>query len=111
MITISKNAAKELYRMLNDDVALRHQVLRISVIGGGCSGLNYKLEFQDEKLINNDDKVFNSSDYILLIVDSKSYVYLKGLELDYHGGLNGRGFVFINPNAKTTCGCGNSFGV
>ncbi len=80
--------------------------LRVSVSGGGCSGLSYNLDFVPEG--SEKDKVFEQ-DGVKVVVDNKSYLYLNGLELDYSGGLNGKGFVFQNPNAKKSCGCGNSF--
>ncbi|MGE3260270.1 MAG: HesB/IscA family protein [Bacteriovoracia bacterium] len=81
-------------------------VLRVSVAGGGCSGLSYKLDFVDAP--TEKDRVFEK-DGVKVAVDPKSYLFLEGMELDYSGGLNGKGFVFNNPNAKKSCGCGNSF--
>ena len=81
--------------------------LRIGVVGGGCSGLSYKMEFDNKK-----DK-----DYILelgevkIFIDPKSAIYLKGITLEFQDGLQGKGFVFNNPNAKNTCGCGESFSI
>ena len=75
---------------------------------GGCSGLSYKLEF--DSTIKEGDQVFEDKG-IKIAVDKKSFLYLIGTELDYTGGLNGKGFVFINPNASRTCGCGESFSV
>ena len=82
--------------------------LRVGVKGGGCSGLTYILDLVDEPL--EGDKVLQEHG-MKLFVDRKSYVFLAGTVLEYSGGLNGKGFVFNNPNAKTTCGCGTSFGV
>ena len=82
--------------------------LRVGVKGGGCSGLTYVLDLVDEP--KEDDKVVEEHG-LKLYVDRKSYVFLAGTILEYSGGLNGKGFVFNNPNAKTTCGCGTSFGV
>ena len=81
---------------------------RVGVDGGGCSGLSYKLEF--DHTIKEGDQVFEDKG-IKIAVDKKSFLYLIGTELDYTGGLNGKGFVFINPNASRTCGCGESFSV
>lgn len=81
-------------------------VLRVSVTGGGCSGLSYKLDFVPAA--TEKDKVFEQEG-VKVVVDPKSYLYLDGMELDYSGGLNGKGFVFNNPNATKSCGCGNSF--
>ena len=82
--------------------------LRVAVKGGGCSGLTYVLELADEP--RDDEKVI-SEHGLQLYIPKKSYVFLAGTVLDYSGGLNGKGFVFSNPNAKTTCGCGTSFSV
>jgi len=82
--------------------------MRVSVKGGGCSGLTYVLDLVDEP--REDDKMIEEHG-LRLFVDRKSYVFLAGTTLEYAGGLNGKGFVFNNPNAKTTCGCGTSFGV
>jgi len=83
--------------------------LRVGVKGGGCSGLTYILEIVDDGPGEN-DKIVEEHD-IRLYVDKKSYIFLAGTVLEYSGGLNGKGFVFNNPNAKTTCGCGTSFSV
>ena len=82
--------------------------VRVGVKGGGCSGLLYTLSVQKEPDPN--DKVV-SNNGIKVFIDKKSYIYLAGMELDFSDGLNGKGFVFQNPNAKKSCGCGNSFSV
>ncbi len=82
--------------------------LRVGVKGGGCSGLSYSLGFDKEA--KETDKTITKED-VRLFIDPKSLFYLSGTELDYTDGLNGRGFVFNNPNAAKTCGCGSSFGV
>jgi iron-sulfur cluster assembly protein len=79
--------------------------LRLAVTGGGCSGLSYKIEFSELK---EKDNVLNFGN-VRVLIDPKSVIYLKGIVLDYKDGLNGKGFVFDNPNAKNTCGCGESF--
>lgn len=79
--------------------------LRLAVTGGGCSGLSYKIEFSAPK---DKDNVLEFNG-IKVLIDPKSVIYLKGIVLDYKDGLNGKGFVFDNPNAKNTCGCGESF--
>jgi iron-sulfur cluster assembly protein len=83
--------------------------LRVGVKGGGCSGLTYILEIVEDDP-SDTDKVIEENG-VKLYVDKKSYVFLAGTVLEYSGGLNGKGFVFNNPNAKTTCGCGTSFSV
>ncbi len=80
--------------------------VRVGVKSGGCSGLSYELDFDRSQKDN--DKVFEDND-VKLIVDKKSFLYLIGTTLEYSGGLNGKGFVFNNPNAQRTCGCGESF--
>ncbi len=82
--------------------------LRVGVKGGGCSGLTYVLGLVDE--FPEDDKIVEEHG-LKLGIDRKSYVFLAGTILEYSGGLNGKGFVFNNPNARTSCGCGTSFGV
>jgi iron-sulfur cluster assembly protein len=81
--------------------------LRLGVTGGGCSGLSYKIEFSTKK---EKDNIIDFGD-IKILIDPKSSIYLKGVELDFKDGLNGKGFVFNNPNANNTCGCGESFSV
>lgn len=81
--------------------------LRLGVSGGGCSGLSYKIEFSKK---NDKDNIIDFGD-IKIFIDPKSSIYLKGVELDFKDGLNGKGFVFSNPNASNTCGCGESFSV
>ena len=75
-------------------------------VGGGCSGFSYKMDFDGN--VGPHDKVFEFED-VKVTIDPKSYLYLQGVELDFDGGLGGKGFVYSNPNAKRTCGCGTSF--
>ena len=82
--------------------------IRVSVKGGGCSGLMYDLDFDDKIL--EDDKVYEDQG-VKIIVDKKSLFYLIGTTLDFSDGLNGKGFQFVNPNATRTCGCGESFSI
>ena len=82
--------------------------IRVGVEGGGCSGLTYKLEFDNQ--MRPDDKVFEDKG-MKIVCDKKSFLYLIGTELDFSDGLNGKGFQFNNPNASRTCGCGESFSV
>lgn len=81
--------------------------IRVGVVGGGCSGLSYKIEFSQQK---EKDNIVNFEG-VKLLIDPKSSIYLKGTILDFQDGLNGKGFVFNNPNAKNSCGCGESFSV
>ena len=80
--------------------------VRVGVKSGGCSGLSYELKFDNK--VDEADKVFEDN-AVRIIVDKKSFLYLVGTTLEYSGGLNGKGFVFNNPNAQRTCGCGESF--
>ena len=82
--------------------------VRVAVKGGGCSGMTYDLEITDKEL--ETDKIVEQHG-IKVMVDKKSYIYLVGTELEFSDGLNGKGFIFSNPNAKKTCGCGTSFSV
>jgi len=101
---IAKNKVIEL--MMDDGYDASKDFVRVGVKSGGCSGLSYELKFDKEQLEN--DKIFENNN-IKIIVDKKSFLYLVGTTLDYSGGLNGAGFVFKNPNANRTCGCGESF--
>jgi iron-sulfur cluster assembly protein len=107
MITITKPALEKLKRFRAEE-GKEGFALRIAVVGGGCSGLQYKLSF-DEKS-SPEDKVISFKD-LQLYIDPKSWPYLKGLKLDYDGSLNGAGFKYENPNAAKACGCGTSFNI
>ena len=106
MITLTKIAANKVSALL--ETRPDKLGLRVGVRGGGCSGFTYFLEFAEE--ITDRDRELESHG-IKLIVDSKSYLYLMGTEVDYHDNLNGAGFKFNNPSAKRTCGCGESFSI
>ena len=108
MITVSENAKQHALNLIKNENRSENTFIRVGVDGGGCSGLSYKLEFDDQ--FKEGDQVFEDKG-IKIAVDKKSFLYLIGTELDYTGGLNGKGFVFNNPNASRTCGCGESFGV
>lgn len=108
MITVSEAAKNKLISLMQESGFSADAYLRVGVEGGGCSGLSYKLDFDTEK--KPDDQMFEDKG-IKILVDKKSFLYLVGTELDYSGGLNGKGFQFINPNATRTCGCGESFAV
>lgn len=108
MITVSENAKEHAINLMRDENRPEGTFIRVGVEGGGCSGLSYKLEFDNQ--IKDGDQQFEDKG-IKIVVDRKSFLYLVGTELEYTGGLNGKGFVFNNPNATRTCGCGESFGV
>lgn len=107
MITVSDNAREKLLSLMKESGENVNYV-RVGVKSGGCSGLSYDLDL-DSKMLDT-DKLFEHNE-IKLLVDKKSYLYLVGTILNYSGGLNGKGFVFENPNASRTCGCGESFAV
>jgi len=107
-IKITEKAIKEVKTIMTENKMPETFGLRVGVKGGGCSGLTYTLNFDSQP--REGDTVIES-DNIKLFVDGKSLFYLTGTELDFTDGLNGKGFVFNNPNATKTCGCGESFGV
>ena len=107
MINVSNIAKQKVETlMIEDGFNPSTDFIRVGVKSGGCSGLSYELEF--DKTRKESDKLFENNG-VKIVVDSKSYLYLIGTTLDYSGGLNGNGFVFNNPNATRTCGCGESF--
>ncbi len=106
-IEVTAKAVLEIRRIQTSDPTATHSMLRVKVVGGGCSGMSYKLGFDNEP-VTASDKVF-VQDGVQVVCDSKSLLYLAGTVLDFTDGLNGTGFVFTNPNAKRTCGCGSSF--
>ncbi len=107
MIKVSETAKKKVVELMNEDgFNSTTDFVRVGVKSGGCSGLSYDLKF--DKIQQEDDKVFEDNG-VKIIVDKKSFLYLIGTTLEYSGGLNGAGFVFNNPNANRTCGCGESF--
>jgi len=108
MIKVRDNAKEQVAKLMKSDGADPNSFVRVGVEGGGCSGLMYKLDFDHE--LTEDDKVFEDNG-VKVVVDKKSFLYLVGTELDFSGGLNGKGFQFINPNANRTCGCGESFSI
>ena len=107
MIKVSDTASKRIVDMMKDDgFDAARDYVRVGVKSGGCSGLSYELKFDKE--IGESDKVFEDN-HIKIAVEKKSFLYLAGTILEFSGGLNGKGFVFNNPNASRTCGCGESF--
>lgn len=108
MITVSENAQKQVVNLIKNEGYASDSFIRVGVKSGGCSGLSYELTFDTE--LKPEDKVFEDNG-VKVVVDKKSILYLVGTTLDFQGGLNGKGFNFINPNASRTCGCGESFSV
>ncbi len=107
MINVTESAKNQALRLMQEEGKAGH-FIRVGVQGGGCSGLMYQLELDNED--KEGDKSFEDNG-IKIVVDKKSFLYLIGTTLDFSGGLNGKGFVFKNPNADRTCGCGESFSV
>ena len=108
-ITMSEKAANEVHRIMKDkNMDPAEVALRLGVKGGGCSGFSYLVEFDKEK--KEHDQEMTSQD-IRILCDMKSYLYLNNMEMDFQEDLMTRQFTFKNPNAKTSCGCGTSFGV
>lgn len=107
-IEITDKAVEHVNRFMEKEGA-QGRVLRVGVKGGGCSGLSYVLQFEGEERINPlMDEVFEK-DGVRVVVDKKSLFFLAGTTLDFEDGLMGKGFVFKNPNARQSCGCGESF--
>ena len=108
MVTVTDKAKDKIDHLVKDSGLDESYFLRVSVQGGGCSGLSYNLDFDNE--IKKGDQFFEDKG-VRLALDMKSFLYLAGTELDFSDGLNGKGFNFHNPNATRTCGCGESFSV
>jgi iron-sulfur cluster assembly protein len=107
IVVLSERAQHEVRAIFEREGMGREKGLRLSVVGGGCSGLSYEMDFSDQR--SNDTTI--SYDGFSVYLDPKSTIYLKGITLDFQDGLQGKGFVFSNPNATNTCGCGESFSV
>ncbi|MDH5476295.1 MAG: iron-sulfur cluster assembly accessory protein [Cyclobacteriaceae bacterium] len=108
MISVTEKAKDRIIELRKEDSMSENHNIRVSVKGGGCSGLMYDLDFDEE--IQEADEIFEDKG-VKILVDKKSMLYLLGTTLDFSDGLNGKGFQFINPNASRTCGCGESFSI
>jgi iron-sulfur cluster assembly protein len=108
VITVTESARNQILKILESESLDSTYFVRVLVKSGGCSGLKYDLDF--DNILNNDDIISESND-VKVVCDKKSVLYLIGTELDHSGGLNGKGFVFNNPQASRSCGCGESFSV
>lgn len=108
MVKVSEQARVKIIELKGKEGKTEKDGIRVSVEGGGCSGLMYDLQFDTEE--RTGDHIFEDNG-VKVFVDKKSLLYLLGTELDFSDGLNGKGFQFINPNASRTCGCGESFAV
>ncbi len=106
-VVFTESARQEIIRLTNDEGFDVTKKLRVGVKGGGCSGMTYVLDFDEVK---NSDQLFEL-DGFSFIMDKSHGIYLQGMEINWEGGLNSRGFTFKNPNASSTCGCGTSFAV
>ena len=106
VVTLTESA----FQQVRSEMEVKEDNLRLRVAGGGCSGMSYELLSEPSDQIQDIDTVIDHVDF-KVVIDQKSLIYLKGMELDYDGGLQGKGFVFRNPNATSTCGCGESFSV
>ena len=109
MIKVSDSARTKIVELMTEEgFNYQDDYVRVGVKSGGCSGLSYDLKFDRDQAEN--DKLFEDNN-VKIVVDKKSFLYLVGTTLEYSGGLNGKGFVFNNPNANRTCGCGESFSI
>ena len=108
MITVTDKAKTRIEEIMKDEQYDGNYFVRVAVESGGCSGLSYKLNFDNEE--KKGDQFFEDKG-VKICLDIKSFLYLAGTELDYSDGLDGKGFEFHNPNASRTCGCGESFAV
>jgi iron-sulfur cluster assembly protein len=106
VITVTESAKNQVLKILESESLDSNYFVRVAVKSGGCSGLKYDLDF--DNILNSDDVISESND-IKVVCDKKSVLYLIGTELDYSGGLNGKGFIFNNPQSSRVCGCGESF--
>lgn len=107
-ISITEKALKQVRQIMKENNIPENYALRVSVKGGGCSGFTYNMGFDGNE---KDGDTYFDHEGFKIVVDGKSLFYLMGTQLDYSDGLNGKGFIFNNPNASSTCGCGESFGV
>jgi len=108
IFTLTTKAKLQLGKLMAEEQCTENHFLRVSVKGGGCSGLTHDLDF-DDTVVDSDE--VSEDQGLKLVIDKKSLLYLLGTELDFTEGLNGKGFLFTNPNASRTCGCGESFGI
>jgi iron-sulfur cluster assembly protein len=108
MLFVAESAKKKIAELKSGENLTDDYFVRVSVTSGGCSGLTYQMDFDNESREN--DQVFEDND-VKVVTDLKSFLYLCNTTLEFSGGLNGKGFYFNNPNASRTCGCGESFAV
>ena len=106
-INLTAAALTEVRRLMSEPGFEKGKILRVGVKGGGCSGMTYVLDFDNRK----ENDAMYQKDGVDFIIDNSQSIYLFGMEIEWEGGLNSRGFTFKNPNASSTCGCGTSFAV
>ena len=106
-INLTAAALSEVRRLMSEPGFEKGKILRVGVKGGGCSGMTYVLDFDNRK----ENDVMYQKDGVNFMIDNSQSIYLFGMEIEWEGGLNSRGFTFKNPNASSTCGCGTSFAV
>ncbi len=108
MLFVAESAKEKIREIELRDSLTKEHFVRVSVTSGGCSGLSYKMDFDNE--IRPDDQIFEDNG-VKVVTDLRSFLYLCNTTLEFSGGLDGKGFYFNNPNAARTCGCGESFAV
>ena len=108
MVYVANSAKDKISELINQENLGEDYFVRVSVTSGGCSGLSYKMDFDNEEQAN--DQIFEDNG-VKVVTDLKSFLYLCNTTLEFSGGLNGKGFYFNNPNAVRECGCGESFAV
>lgn len=108
MLFVADSAKEKIKEIMSSQNLDEHYFIRVSVVSGGCSGLSYKMDFDNES--QEKDQIFEDND-TKVVTDLRSFLYLCNTTLEFSGGLNGKGFQFVNPNAARTCGCGESFAV
>lgn len=108
MLFVADSAKEKIGNLMTTEQIENEYFVRVSVTSGGCSGLSYSMDFDNEN--QDDDQIFEDNG-VKVVTDLKSFLYLCNTTLEFSGGLNGKGFIFSNPNASRTCGCGESFAV
>ena len=107
-VEITEKTLKEVRSTIKDQ-EIEVNVLRVGVVGGGCSGFQYQLGFIDDSEVTEDDYILKEEEDLKVVIDKKSLIHMDGTVIDFHEDINKRGFAFTNPNAKSNCGCGSSF--
>jgi iron-sulfur cluster assembly protein len=112
IIILTERAAQEVKKVMEEqEFTPEAYVLEAGCVGGGCSGFQYKLGFKERSEVDKSKETIYSFNGVDVVVNNRAMLYMGGTTIDFHDGLNKRGFVFENPNSKTTCGCGSSFSV